>query len=46
MDLRVIDNFLEKKDLEDISSIQLKKISRKEIHVYHNSIDKNHDTKV
>ena len=35
-----------KKDLDDISSIKLKKIGRKEIHVYHNSIDKNHDTKV
>ena len=46
MNLRVIDNFLEKKDLDDISSIKLKKIGRKEIHVYHNSIDKNHDTKV
>ena len=45
MNLRVIDNFLEK-DLDDISSIKLKKIGRKEIHVYHNSIDKNHDTKV
>ena len=45
MDLRVIDNFLEKKDFDDITSIQLKKISRNDIHVYHNSIDKNYNTK-
>ena len=46
MNLKILDNFLEKKDLDDISSIQLEKINKNEIRVYHNSIDKNNNTKV
>ena len=45
MNLKILDNFLEKKDLDDISSIQLEKINKNEIRVYHNSIDKNNNTK-
>ncbi len=45
MNLKIIDNFLEKKDLEDISSIKLEKINKNELRVYHNSIDKNNNIK-
>jgi len=45
MNLKILDNFLEKQDLEDILSIRLKKITKNEIHVYHNSIDKNNNIK-
>ena len=45
MNLKILDNFLEKKDLDDISSIKLEKINKNGIRVYHNSIDKNNNTK-
>ena len=45
MNLKIIDNFLKKKDLEDISSIKLEKINKNELRVYHNSIDKNNNIK-
>ncbi len=45
MNLKILDNFLEKKDLDDISSIKLEKINKNEIRIYHNSIDKNNNTK-
>ena len=45
MNLKILDNFLEKKDLDDISSIKLEKINKNELRVYHNSIDKNNNTK-
>ena len=44
MNLKILDNFLEKKDLDDISSIKLEKINKNGIRVYHNSIDKNNNT--
>ena len=45
MNLKILDNFLEKQDLEDILSIRLKKITKNEIRVHHNSIDKNNNIK-
>ena len=45
MDIKILDSFLEKKDLDDISSIKLEKVNKNEIRVYHNSIDKNNNTK-
>ena len=45
MNLKILDNFLEKKDLDDISLIKLEKINKNGIRVYHNSIDKNNNTK-
>ncbi|MAV05466.1 hypothetical protein CBE37_01400 [bacterium TMED277] len=45
MNIKILDSFLEKKDLDDISSIKLEKVNKNEIRVYHNSIDKNNNTK-
>ena len=45
MNIKILENFLDEKDLVEISSIKLKEISRKEIMVYHNSIDKNDQIK-
>jgi len=41
MNIEVIDNFLNTEDLREIESINLEKIDRNKIKVYHNSIDKN-----
>ncbi len=41
MNIRIIDNFLTNEDFLNLCSIDLKKINKKEIAVYHNSIDKN-----
>ncbi len=38
MKIKVIKNFLDDKDLTEISNIELKKIGSKEVKVYHNSI--------
>ena len=46
MKIKVIDNFLEKVDLNSINSINLKKISGAEIKVYQNSIHKSGETKL
>tara|TARA_B100000795_G_C22754832_1_gene421031 strand:- start:45 stop:671 length:627 start_codon:yes stop_codon:yes gene_type:complete len=41
MNIEVIDNFLNAEDLREIESINLEKIDRNKIKVYHNSINKN-----
>ena len=41
MNIEVIDNFLNTEDLREIESINLEKIDKNKIKVYHNSIDKN-----
>ena len=46
MNIKIIDNFLDQKDLIEISSIKLKKVDSNKVKVYHNSIDKNNKTKV
>jgi len=45
MNIKIIDNFFSQEDFDEICSIQLKKIGRKELRVYHNSIDKNNNVK-
>ena len=45
MNIKIIDNFLDQKDLEEITSIKLKIISNHEVKVYHNQIDKNNKIK-
>ena len=45
MNIKIIDNFLDQKDLEEITSITLKIISNNEVKVYHNQIDKNNKIK-
>ncbi len=42
--LKIIDNFLKKEDFEYLSSVNLKKIGRNDVKVYHNSIDKEDKT--
>ncbi len=46
MNIKVIDNFLEKKDFDQIVSIKLSRTDRDKIKVYHNMIDKNENIKV
>ena len=41
MNIKIIDNFLNKEDFQELCALKLKKISNNEIAVYHNSIDKN-----
>jgi|TARA_B110000444_G_C18592861_1_gene479232 hypothetical protein len=41
MNIKIIDNFLNKEDFQELCALKLKKISDNEIAVYHNSIDKN-----
>ena len=42
MNIRIIDNFLKNEDINEICSLKLfKKVSRDEVCVYHNAIDKN-----
>ena len=45
MNIKIIDNFLDQKDREEITSITLKIISNNEVKVYHNQIDKNNKIK-
>ena len=46
MNIKVIDNFLEKKDFDQIVSIKLSRTDQDKIKVYHNMIDKNENIKV
>ena len=41
MNIKIIDRFLNEEDLKEISSLELGKIDKKQVKVYHNSIDKN-----
>ena len=43
MKIKIIDNFLNEKDLEEITSVKLKSINSHEVKVYHNQIDKNQE---
>ena len=43
MNIKIIDNFLNKEDFQELCALKLKKISDNEIAVYHNSIDKNNN---
>ena len=45
MNIKIIDNFLNQKDLEEITSVKLKSINSHEVKVYHNQIDKNQEVK-
>jgi len=45
MKIKIVENFLKKKDFRKITSLKLKKISQNEIKVYHNNIDKNNIVK-
>ena len=45
MKIKTIDNFLKQEDFNEICSVTLKNIGRNEVHVYHNSIDKNKNLK-
>lgn len=45
MKIKILENFLKKKDFRKITALKLKKISQSEIKVYHNSIDKNNIVK-
>jgi len=45
MKIKTIDNFLKQEDFNEICSVTLKSIGRNEVHVYHNSIDKNKNLK-
>ncbi len=38
MNIKIIDNFLEKEDFEDLCSIELKEIKKNEIYIHHNKI--------
>jgi hypothetical protein len=41
MNIKIIDNFLNEEDFQELSTLKLKKINDNEMAVYHNSIDKN-----
>ena len=45
MNIKIIDNFLNKEDFLNICSVSLEKVDRDEIRVYHNSINKNNKVK-
>ena len=45
MNIKIIDNFLNQKDLEEITSVKLNTINSREVKVYHNQIDKNNEVK-
>ena len=40
MNIKIIDNFLNQKDLEEITSVKLKSINSHEVKVYHNKYQK------
>lgn len=40
MKFKIIDNFFTTKDFEDVSSVNLDRIGRSDLRIYHNSIDK------
>ena len=41
MKLKIVENFLENEDINELKSLKLKKIKDNEIKVYHNRIYKN-----
>ena len=41
MKLKIVENFLENEDINELKSLKLKKIKNNEIKVYHNRIYKN-----
>ena len=43
--IKIIDNFLKKEDLEKLNSLALSSIKDNEIKVFHNSIDQNKNIK-
>lgn len=45
MKIDIIDNFLNEKDLQELSSTKLEKINNYEIKIFHNKIDKNNNVK-
>ena len=45
MNLRIIDNFLNDEDFNELCSLKLKQIKKNEIILYHNQIRKNQEVK-
>ena len=45
MNIKIIDNFLDQKDLNDLCSLNLENVQKDKVKVYHNSVYKNGDLK-
>ena len=43
MKIKILDSFLNKEDLQELSSLNLKKVLKNEVKVYHNTINQNND---